>query len=62
MTDFWQLDLFDDAAVRKALIDALREDGGTIFRSILQTCLKNGHRTQYERLIAIPELRDLVPH
>jgi hypothetical protein len=55
----WTLDEFSDAAVRRALIEALRADGGTIFRSILQSCLANGQRRVFEQLISIPELRDL---
>jgi hypothetical protein len=62
MDEDWktQLDQFDDASVRRALIEALREDGGERFRSLLQSCLQRGD--SYERLIAIPELRDLIPH
>jgi hypothetical protein len=40
----WTFDDFSDAAVRKALIDAMRADGGTTFRSVLQSCLKEGDR------------------
>ena len=50
----WTLDDFSDAAVRKALIDAMRADGGKIFRALLQRCLKEGDRELYERLIRIP--------
>jgi hypothetical protein len=55
-------DEFSDADVLKALIEAMREDGGTAFRAMLQKCIENGDRKLYERLINIPELRDLVPH
>jgi hypothetical protein len=62
MAEDWTFDDFSDADVRKALIEAMREDGGTAFRAMLQKCIENGDRKLYERLINIPELRDLVPH
>jgi hypothetical protein len=64
MDEDWKtlLDQFDDASVRRALIEALREDGGERFRSLVHSCVQRGDRELYERLISIPELHDLVPH
>ena len=58
----------DDAhplAVRAALIAVLREDNGAALRDLLNRVIKRDDpesRRLYERLIAVPELHDLIPH
>ena len=59
------LDEADPIALRAALIAVLREDNGAALRDLMD---RIGPRTDpdsrrlYARLIAIPELHDLIPH
>jgi hypothetical protein len=64
MDEDWkmQLDEFDDADVCETIIELLRANGGRAFRQLRQSCLRDGDREMYERLIRAPRLRDLVPH
>jgi hypothetical protein len=59
------LDDADPTALRAALIAVLREDDGAEFRELLARIGERSDphsRGLYERLIAIPELHDLIPH
>ena len=59
------LDDADPIALRAALIAVLRDDNGAALRDLLNRVSKRGDadsRRLAERLIAIPELHDLIPH
>ena len=59
------LDDADPTALRAALIAVLREDDGAEFRELLARIGERSDprsRGLYERLTAIPELHDLIPH